>query len=142
MYHDLRVAPIETMRPIGELVEAIVANMAARQGAARDTSAGKPLRCLRTPPDGFHVPVRLRSSCDNPQGSIGVYYLGEAAITPEDDATIYHSHSSGCDDPVRGGPCPIIPTLWKLVAEGRIGCDLTIPLTMDSRLWLVNDTDP
>ena len=29
-----------------------------------------------------------------------------------------------------------IPALWKMVADGRVGCDLTVPLTMASTIWM------
>lgn len=29
-----------------------------------------------------------------------------------------------------------IPTLWKMVADGRVGCDLTVTLTMASTIWM------
>jgi hypothetical protein len=32
----------------------------------------------------------------------------------------------------------LIPSIWGLVANGRIGADLICPVTMDSALWLLN----
>jgi hypothetical protein len=37
--------------------------------------------------------------------------------------------------PDPGGRAALLPTLWELVAAGRVGIDLTLPLTMRSRLW-------
>jgi hypothetical protein len=37
--------------------------------------------------------------------------------------------------PDLGGRAALLPMLWALVAEGKAGVDLTLPLTMRSRLW-------
>lgn len=33
----------------------------------------------------------------------------------------------------------LIPSLWKLIAYGKVECDLGLPLTMASRIWLPED---
>lgn len=35
----------------------------------------------------------------------------------------------------RGDQARLIPTMWKLVADRFIGCDLELPLTMTSKIW-------
>lgn len=29
----------------------------------------------------------------------------------------------------------LLPVLWRLIAIGEVGADLTVPLTMSSRIW-------
>jgi hypothetical protein len=36
----------------------------------------------------------------------------------------------------------LIPSLWKLIGWQRIWCDLTVPLTMTSRIWEVDSSVP
>jgi hypothetical protein len=36
----------------------------------------------------------------------------------------------------------LIPSLWQLIAAQRIWCDLNVPLTMKSRVWMVDPELP
>ena len=61
--------------------------------------------------------------------------------------TVLAEHSAGEAEtvltklsPTRTVYAQLLPVLWHLVAVGQIGVDLSVPLTMRSRLWLPSPT--
>ncbi|TXN17293.1 heteromeric transposase endonuclease subunit TnsA [Methylobacterium sp. WL122] len=134
-YRDELFASWSTLKPKFKAARAYAADHGARFAILTE-------REIRTPL--FHNIAFLRPYLGRPE-HVGFEEKVIATLMAFEEATpeIVMLASFACAD----NRMRALPTLWRLIAQGRIGTDLTRPLTMTTPIWVAGEeaatwTDP